>query len=468
MDQDKYNIDRKFYILKLLLLGIVAIAFAALFCTILESARLGDKYVGVSPWVAGILLLFFIFFYRLAKRGYYRWPALFMFLVFSCFSIFSMYKSGMDNQFALLMAAFTINIAAILIELRFVLYFYIVIFVGVGLIGWLQVEKIIYPDIGWRQLDLGYSYVIAYLSFLLVIVVVSWLYNREISRSLQKAWEAEEELKKERDLLEVRVEERTKELKEAQVRQIFQLSRFAEYGKSMSGLLHDLINPVTAISLNLNHLKTGSGEKKVKDVEEFTGRALVAAKKMQEFIEENKNRMKDDSLAVEFLVKKEFDDILQFFIYKSKKKAISINTEINEEVIMYGNKFRFDQILSNLISNAMDAYENLGDDTRNKKILIKVNRFGDGLQIVVRDWARGIDKKNIGKIFEPFFTTKKDINGMGIGLFIVKNNIEEYFGGKISVESKLGKGTTFYVSLPINNKKDHEEQIETSSLEKRN
>ena len=83
-----------------------------------------------------------------------------------------------------------------------------------------------------------------------------------------------------------------------------------------------------------------------------------------------------------------------------------------------------------------------------KKILVTVNRVVNDVQISVKDNGIGIEKFNIDRIFEPKFTTKN--SGMGLGLGIIKNIIENY-KGTITFETQYGKGTTFTVSLPIIN-----------------
>ena len=81
-------------------------------------------------------------------------------------------------------------------------------------------------------------------------------------------------------------------------------------------------------------------------------------------------------------------------------------------------------------------------------MIVTVKKDNGNVLIVVKDNGNGIDPENVDHIFEPKFTTKN--SGMGLGLGIIKNIIENY-KGTISFETELGKGTTFTVSLPIIN-----------------
>jgi len=102
-------------------------------------------------------------------------------------------------------------------------------------------------------------------------------------------------------------------------------------------------------------------------------------------------------------------------------------------------------VITNLVKNATQA---IPEDQQNKKILVAINRINDTVVITIADNGTGIDPKHIDNIFEPKFTTKN--SGMGLGLGIIKNIIENY-NGTITFETEMGKGTTFTIVLPIIN-----------------
>jgi two-component system, NtrC family, sensor kinase len=98
------------------------------------------------------------------------------------------------------------------------------------------------------------------------------------------------------------------------------------------------------------------------------------------------------------------------------------------------------EVLVNLLQNAREAMNGQGT--------IEVTaRYGDNYSVIVTisDSGPGIPEERLEQVFEPYFTTKQ--KGTGLGLSIVKHNVDLY-GGKIRVESKLGKGTTFILEFP--------------------
>lgn len=115
----------------------------------------------------------------------------------------------------------------------------------------------------------------------------------------------------------------------------------------------------------------------------------------------------------------------------------------SEEIITVMDRTQLIRIITNLVKNAIQA---IPEEQENKAVLVSVNAEEDHVIIAVKDNGIGINTENTERIFEPKFTTKT--SGMGLGLGIIKNIIENY-KGTITFESELGKGSMFIVSLPI-------------------
>lgn len=116
-----------------------------------------------------------------------------------------------------------------------------------------------------------------------------------------------------------------------------------------------------------------------------------------------------------------------------------------ERIISKIDRTQLIRIITNLVKNAIQS---IPENQHEKSVLVTVKREKNNVLIVVRDNGIGIEKHHFSRIFEPKFTTKN--SGMGLGLGIIKNIIENY-KGTITFESEFGRGTTFTVSLPIIN-----------------
>ncbi len=115
----------------------------------------------------------------------------------------------------------------------------------------------------------------------------------------------------------------------------------------------------------------------------------------------------------------------------------------SDEIITVMDRTQLIRIITNLVKNAIQA---IPEEQEDKAVLVSVNAEEDNVIIAVKDNGIGINTENTERIFEPKFTTKT--SGMGLGLGIIKNIIENY-KGTITFESELGKGSKFIVSLPI-------------------
>jgi signal transduction histidine kinase len=115
------------------------------------------------------------------------------------------------------------------------------------------------------------------------------------------------------------------------------------------------------------------------------------------------------------------------------------------EIISKIDRTQLIRIITNLVKNAIQA---IPEQQKNKAVAVTIKKESNNVIITVADNGMGIATEDFNRIFEPKFTTKS--SGMGLGLSIIKNIIENY-NGTITVESRKGKGTTFTVSLPIIN-----------------
>jgi nitrogen fixation/metabolism regulation signal transduction histidine kinase len=114
-----------------------------------------------------------------------------------------------------------------------------------------------------------------------------------------------------------------------------------------------------------------------------------------------------------------------------------------EEITAKLDRTQLIRIITNLVKNAIQS---IPDEQEFKQVLVSVNEQNEHVLIQVQDNGTGIEFEDRDHVFEPKFTTKT--SGMGLGLGIIKNIIENY-KGTITFETELGKGTTFAVSLPL-------------------
>jgi PAS domain S-box-containing protein len=138
-------------------------------------------------------------------------------------------------------------------------------------------------------------------------------------------------------------------------------------------------------------------------------------------------------------------DVIAMLRGAGKLRRIQVVLElVEDEFTVTVNRTRIEQILVNLVVNAVDA---IGD--RSGSVTIGVRPTADGKRVVceVADTGPGIPVEQLERIFQPFFTTKAEDKGTGLGLPVARGIVESY-GGKLAVRSTVGHGTTFTFDLP--------------------
>ena len=323
--------------------------------------------------------------------------------------------------------------------------------IAIILFSYLEILSFIHPKRteGIRIADSFVNVII-----LTIIAIVSWLSNRETEKSLKRARASEKELKKERDQLEIKVEERTRELKQAQLEKMTQLHRFAEIGRLTSGFLHDLVSPISLVSLNLHRLNRESQQKEMAQINTLLKRAMTGTRYLENFVISARKQLQNHEIHKVFSLNKEVKHVIKLLSYKINTSRVKIILESSDVVKAYGNPIKFNQIAMNLILNAIDAY----DETQKENRIVKINiKNGNKTsELSVQDFGIGIAKENLNKVFDPFFTTKSSNHGTGIGLSITQDIVKQNFHGKIFVSSSKKGGTIFIVRFPINIKGKNE------------
>ncbi len=433
---------------KELILNIILLASAFSFL-IINTIRIADYIIypekrGLPLFITIIIMAIFIFLFFLNRHGWLKSSAISLVIIFSLPMFYSFLTWGADLPAAILLAVLVITISGILLGARFAFLstFFIVIFLVV--ITDFQAKGILTVQNYWRLEPAQIGDAVSYAILLMIIATVAWLFCREINNSLKRARLSEDLLRQERDLLEIKVEERTQELKEMEMEKISTLYRMAEFGRLSSGIFHDLINPLTAVSLNLEQIKAETNTK-ILDAKSYLNQALLATGRMESLIASIKNQITQENTINFFSLNTEINQTIQILSYKARKAQTTLNFYASKEINLNGNHVKFSQIIMNLLANAIEACE----DTVTRQVDINLTDSPGEIKIIIKDSGSGIAPENITKIFNPFFSTKSAAGrGLGIGLASTKRIIEKDFHGQISVTSTINHGTIFIINLP--------------------
>ncbi|MDD5330967.1 MAG: ATP-binding protein, partial [Sulfuricella sp.] len=253
---------------------------------------------------------------------------------------------------------------------------------------------------------------------------------------------------------------------ELRQKRLLRSEKLASLGTMLAGVAHELNNPLSNISLSCQIMLEEVGENEperkkelLEQIDEQTERARKIVRALLDFARDRP--VKREKVAVAAL----FDEVV-LFLKGETPPGVTIATDIPAGLALHADRQRLEQAFLNLIKNALEAIGSSGEiqvraaghrltkenfvaaqghDTR---FLGKCYPGAEAIDIEIRDSGPGIPADVLPRVFDPFFTTKDVGRGMGLGLFIVYEIIEEY-NGCISVDSEPGRGTVFHIRLPL-------------------
>lgn len=272
----------------------------------------------------------------------------------------------------------------------------------------------------------------------------------KVTRDLTERKKAEDKLRTAYQTLEIRVQERTSELATAKEDAEKAVSSRDEF---LSIASHELKTPLTSLKLQIQSRKRQLDKGNYSDFtpEKLSDMVIQDGKQINRI-----SRLIDDMLEITHIASGKLNlelentdlgvlviDVLSRFELQFKDTEISLKTNIASDVIGKWDRYKIEQIFTNLLTNAIKYGEN-------KPIEIDVKKENNKAILMVRDHGIGIKKEDHERVFMQFerAVSASTISGLGLGLYIVNKLVESHHG-IISVSSELNQGSVFRVELPL-------------------
>ena len=263
---------------------------------------------------------------------------------------------------------------------------------------------------------------------------------------------------------EAALEQSLEDLKRAQG-QLIESEKLASLGGLVAGVAHEINTPVGLSLTGISHFEHmvedidklfQAGELEEDDFSRFTKDSRELAKTIHVSLARAANLVKSfKQVAVDQSSEeiREFD-ILEYLeetmtSMNSQLKQSNVNFEVvcNEQILMMTSyPGSWAQIFTNLIQNTLiHAY----DKDQTGQVTLTFAKRADSLVLEFKDDGKGMSTQTIEKIFDPFFTTNRANGGSGLGMNIIYNIVTQKLSGTITVESEVGQGSSFYITIPI-------------------
>jgi PAS domain S-box-containing protein len=231
--------------------------------------------------------------------------------------------------------------------------------------------------------------------------------------------------------------------------ELAKVARVTSLGVLTASIAHEVNQPLAGIITNastcLRMLDTDPPN--VDGARETARRTIRDGTRASDVITRLRALFSNDALTLEFLDMNEVTrEVIALAMSDLQRNRVALESEFAEDVpIVRGDRIQLQQVILNLLRNAMDAMDEVQDRPR-YLLLRTVCEDGDRVRVSVRDAGVGVDAQNVNKLLDAFYTTKSD--GMGIGLSVSRSIIERH-RGHLWAEPNDGPGATFSFSIPI-------------------
>lgn len=223
-----------------------------------------------------------------------------------------------------------------------------------------------------------------------------------------------------------------------------QSERLVSIGQLAAGIGHEINNPL----MNIMSLATlieaelkGKNSELLTDIHLLQKEGKRCARIVQGILSFAREKQPEH---LQFNMTDLIDDTIKLLQHRLSASAIHLVTEVEEDLFMFGDANQLQQVLVNIILNAVQASPDGGS------ISIIARQDIDYIAIHIIDTGTGIDQKNISRVFDPFFTTKAEGDGTGLGLSVSYGIVKRHEGA-IYLENNLDTGLSVMILLPINN-----------------
>lgn len=263
-----------------------------------------------------------------------------------------------------------------------------------------------------------------------------------LKASFDTIYQQKEEIALWNEELQARVNERTRELREAE-EQIIRSEKMAAVAELSAGMAHEINNPLTAI-LGFSQLMLLQTEPDHK-FNRYLDAIVTGSKRIRTIVDDmlRFSRKRGNANHTDVELNQILESTVQMASRQLAERSIKILMSLSDVLPkVHGDSADLQQVFIHLVNNAKNAMPSGGELQISSKAV-----DGGAVKITVIDTGVGILPENLSKVFNPFYTTKDEWGKTGVGLSVVDRIVREH-GGKISVTSKVGQGSTFSVYLP--------------------
>ena len=226
-------------------------------------------------------------------------------------------------------------------------------------------------------------------------------------------------------------------------------NRLATLGQLSASITHEVKQPITAALLNVQNAQSFLTRQQpdVERAKKAIERAVLNGMRVSEVVDRTHALVRKEPVRKDRLeINQAISEVIGLTRGEALKNGVQVRTQLAEGLpVIQGSRVQIQQVMLNLIVNAVEAMSQMSDDCR--ELMISTEIGADRVLVAVRDSGPGLSGDAIERSFEAFYTTKS--SGLGMGLSICRSIVEDH-GGRLWATANVPKGAVFQFTVPIN------------------
>ena len=390
--------------------------------------------------ITTFLIVFILGLLYLVKRRRTQLSGEILVIALGIICLFASLSYGVATPQPILTFGLLILMSGAVTNPRFTLFYTIATIASLSIVYYLHSHEIVPLQNTWDNGDTTWGDLILFAITFALFFLVTFLFSRENQRSLITA--------------------------STYQKQRVEIQPLVDLGRRTGGILHDLSDPISVLSLNLSEVKQHFIDHTIPD-DDLVAQMQYALRQIETHIQGMRSELKKDTKPEDFSIDTEIQNVIKLLEYSARRKHVQIQyTPCN--LTLHTQRGNFFRVVQNLVSNAIAAYPESGNHL---PINIWVDQVkANQIHCNIQDYGTGIRPKDQPHIFTPFFTTKKSGEGSGLGLTTSLEIVRTQLLGDIGFSSS-SKGTLFSLMIPqslqhVQRTRDTENlQLDTSGIQ---
>lgn len=396
-----------------------------------------DSLFRVRTWVAVTMLLYILtaeVLYRYKKFRTVNWMLIGF---YQAAAFLTLLQWGVNAPVGILTTSFVVILPSVLMGYKHILPVALSTLIMLGVVQSIHTLGVITPNYAALSVPSTFWDVATYSTILAAFALVSWLSGSQLQRSLKRTQEAEVSQRTQKDILRTELERESSALRQAELRQVRHLHKFALIGQSTAATLHELSNHLSVLNLDIDDLRQQHSNSKA------ITNATSGIDHINKMVRQARHQLNSydtpDSFNAITTINQSIKDMQQKFRYRRVTLTKSIQGK--GRFTINGGQMALMQIITILLNNALDACY----DSANPLVNVQVSYDEKQLTISIHDTGPGVDPKHISGLFKPHSSTKP--SGLGIGLYIAHHLANNQFNGSLQYQSPA-EGAIFTLTIP--------------------